>query len=314
MRSCTALVGCTLLASCATLRTTEYKLLPTYCAPAQTILDEHLFERSREVDPERDARLLRHYSNDDLLLARAAGVLDQLRALEESSSTEEERRALLLETNTRLLFFATTVDSMAAELDCEAERASQMAAFLEGSLFRRNTVLTVSSIVAGALTSIITSVSEDDAVIATAGSAGGVASAALGAATLMPGPDVVYEHPRNPLADVWFLRTTPEAFPPALWYVLRQTTLSNDREHSIAENVRARWIAFGDVALNDQWSPYFGTGARYSPDQLQVRANMLNQLQATVRLINQNLRSLLFRIASNTGTSARGQTESRIDR
>ncbi|MDJ0366415.1 hypothetical protein QMK33_14750 [Hymenobacter sp. H14-R3] len=38
----------------------------------------------------------------------------------------------------------------------------------------------------------------------------------------------------------------------------------------------------------------FGPGGRYSANQLTVRANMLNELQSAVRLLNQELQGLLL--------------------
>jgi hypothetical protein len=65
----------------------------------------------------------------------------------------------------------------------------------------------------------------------------------------------------------------------------------------LAHNARRRWERYGQLERSDsrrsreQQELLFGDGGRYDADALHLRADMLNELQASVRLINQDLRS-----------------------
>ncbi len=209
----------------------------------------------------------------------------------------------LLRLRQRLLAQAVLVSaaiaSVAAELDCEGERADQAAGYLREQDSRRTQRLNALSIGIGAASGIGTTVADGQGARYTLGIGGGLLAAGLGLLTLRGGQSVPFGHPRNLLADVWAEKPAPGAFPPSVWYFLTEPAFSNGGQTSIAHNTRQRWQQAGPLAHPN--SPagqrltalLFGAGGNYSADQLTMRANMLNQLQAAVRLLNQEMQALL---------------------
>ncbi|MCE9669791.1 hypothetical protein LY474_18500 [Myxococcus stipitatus] len=277
-----------------------------YCVPAQPVRYDVSRSAALEAPFEVSEDLQRRFTRQDLLLAHAAGVLGALESLArlgEGADSAERRDMLLGEVELRLLLFSTMLSSVAAELDCEAGRTAQVASLLDGLASRRQRLLTISSIVAGALATTVTAISRDDNADDIIDFTGGVASAGLGLAALLSSPSLRFDHPRNLLADVWRQPEHSEAFPPALWYVLRHKDFSNEQRHSISYNVRARWIAYGYVEEKGG-EPFFDAGGRYTLDALRTRTNMLEELQAAVRLIHQNLQALLAKLVATWGRPA----------
>lgn len=176
------------------------------------------------------------------------------------------------------------------------------ATVLAQRLSRRTAALTVSSIVVAAAASIFMGISRDDDANRIAGIAGGAASAGLGLAALLSTARVQYTHPRNALADVWQDSGHSAIFPLPVWLVLNEQSFSNDQRHSISQNIRARWIDAGYVDASGKGAHYFGRGGDYTSDELRTRADMLNQLQAAVRLIHQNVQDLLGDLSAREAT------------
>ncbi|MCP3098000.1 hypothetical protein LZ198_03815 [Myxococcus sp. K15C18031901] len=295
---------CVISAGCSSIRHIERRGAESdYCAPAQPVRYEAWRTEALARPFEVSEGLRRRFTRQDLLLAHVAGVMGALEALErtgEGPDTLARRDVLLGEVELRLLLFSTALSSVAAELDCEVKRTGQVASLLGGMESRNQTLLTVSSIVVGSLATIATAISNDDTANDIIDITGGAASAGLGIAALVFSPSIQFDHPRNLLADVWRQPVHSEDFPPALWYVLRHKDFSNEQRHSIAHNVRSRWIAFGYVEA-DGAGPFFGAGGRYDHDALRTRTNMLGELQAAVRLIDQNLLALLTKVATTWG-------------
>ncbi|AKQ63257.1 hypothetical protein A176_000169 [Myxococcus hansupus] len=278
-----------------------------YCVPAQVARDVDGESLDVRAPIATTPRLAQRFSRQDLLLAHAVGALEDLDTLTapDSGLDEDARQALLLRIESRLLLFSTTLSSVSAELDCEATRTGRMATLLQSKESRRQNLLTVSSIVVGALTTTVTAISKNDRANDIIDISGGAASAGLGLAALFWSPSLRFTHPRNLLADVWWQPEHSQSFPPSLWFVLRHKDFSNERRHSILHNVRTRWVDSGYVEDPVGDAPYFGTGGRYTLDELQTRAQMLGELQAAVRLIHQDLQSLLTRIVSATAPTNR---------
>ncbi|WP_141331068.1 hypothetical protein [Myxococcus sp. AB025B] len=126
---------------------------PDYCVPAQSLRDDSARGLDVEAPLPESPGLQARFTRQDLLLAHAAGVLVPLEALARlapGTDTQAQRDALLRDIELRLLLFSTTLSSVSAELECEARRTAQMASLLDAKETRRQTLLTVSSIVVGA--------------------------------------------------------------------------------------------------------------------------------------------------------------------
>ncbi|MFY1826004.1 hypothetical protein ACN47A_08835 [Myxococcus fulvus] len=300
---CALVLGLALVSSaCATSRgLARQNAEPDYCVPAQPLRDDSAGGLDVNAPLPESAALQGHFTRQDLLLAHAAGVLAPLEALarlEPGADARVQREALLGDIELRLLLFSTTLSSVSAELECEARRTAQMASLLDANETRRQTLLTVSSIVVGALTTTATAILDDDRANDIIDITGGAVGAGLGLAALFSFPSLDFDHPRNLLADIWLQPARSADFPASLWFVLSHKDFSNEQRHAIRYNVRARWIAFGYVDETGGDAPYFGRGGRYTLDALKTRANMLGELQAAVRLIHQNLQVLLTKLVT----------------
>ena len=289
---------------------------PEYCVPPVAYRYDPATAPLLNIAPLLDSALTARFPRRSLLVANAAGALPQLRELvrledaPHQAPTTAHALAVLTQRQriaTRLQLLAVAIASVAAELDCEGERADQVAGYLTAQAAGRTQRLTVLSIGVGAVSGIGTTVSSAQATQYLFGIGGGLLTAGLGLLTLSSHRAVPYGHPRNLLADVWQEAPTSAVYPPGVWYLLTEKAFSNRGQNSVAHNTRLRWQRYGELdapesrAGRRQQALLFGAGGRYQADDLTVRANMLNELQAAVRLLNQELQGLLLSLDSAAG-------------
>lgn len=269
-----------------------------YCEPALVYQYNERY-RPLAVIP-ADTSLTNHLSAHDLQLANAAGLIPLLQALarlpqRSSLQHQVDRATIHQQIQYRLLQVSTEIASLAAELDCEGERADQLGTYLDQRDQKRIRNLTLLSVVIGAATTVTTAFIQTDGLDKTVGIGGGLVSAGLGgAAALSSNKAVDFGHERNLLADIWQPTNRSTTYSPFIWYVLNEKSFSNTQQTSIRANIQSRWQRYIlPNATAEQQQLFFGKGGRYQADDLHTRANMLNQLQASVRSINQDLQSLL---------------------
>jgi hypothetical protein len=296
------------LASCAGVHHAPRLLVAAgYCDPPLPYRYDPAFAPQPDLATALTPALLARYPRRNLLAANAVGILPQLQVL---LSLEEAARqhpgpatelAVLRQRQriaAQVALVSTTVASVAAELDCEGERADQVAGYLNEQDNRRTQRLNVLSISTGAASGIGTTVIENKPGQYAFGIGGGLLAAGLGLLTLTGNHTAEFDHPRNLLAEVWGEKPTSELFPPSVWYMLTEPAFSNSGQSALAHNTRQRWEHYGQLAHPESKKGQqlaallFGKGGQYSADQLTVRANMLNELQAAVRLLNQELQGL----------------------
>jgi hypothetical protein len=298
------------LAGCATRPPTRLAIAAGYCDPPLPYRYNPTFAPQPQVEAALTPALLAHYPRRNLLTANAVGILPQLQALLSLQDAARQhpgpapelavlRQRQLVAAQVALV--SSTVASLAAELDCEGERADQVAGFLKREDDRRTQRLNVLSIGIGAASGIGTTVIDNQAGQYAFGIGGGLLAAGLSLLTLrQQGHTAEFEHPRNLLAEVWAEKSAASLFPPSVWYMLTDPAFSNGGQTSIAHNTRLRWQHYGQLAKPDSKQGkklaalLFGPGGQYSADELTVRANMLNELQSAVRLLNQELQGLLL--------------------
>ena len=297
------------LAGCAT-RPPTLHVASGYCDPPLPYRYNPAYTPKPDFEAALTPTLLARYPRRNLLTANAAGILPQLQtllALEETARQQPGPAAEVAVLRQRqqiaaqLALVSTTVASIAAELDCEGERADQVAGYLAEQDSRRTQRLNVLSISVGAASGIGTTVIDNQSAQYAFGIGGGLLAAGLGLLTLSQGGHTAeFRHPRNLLADVWGEKPTSDVFPPSVWYMLTEPAFSNSGKTALAHNTRQRWQHYGQLAHPESKQGQqlaallFGNGGQYSADQLQVRANMLNELQSAVRLLNQELQGLLL--------------------
>ncbi len=298
------------LAGCATRPATRLAVAAGYCDPPLPYRYNPAFAPQPDLEAALTPALLAHYPRRNLLTANAVGILPALQTLLTLQEAARQhpgpatelavlRQRHLLANQVALV--SSTVASLAAELDCEGERADQVAGYLKNLDDRRTQRLNVLSIGVGAASGIGTTVIENQRGQYALGIGGGLLAAGLGLLTLsQAGHTAEFGHPRNLLADVWAEKQASDVFPPSVWYLLTEPSFSNGGQTTIAHNTRQRWQHYGQLARPESnegkelASLLFGPGGQYSADELTVRANLLNELQSAVRLLNQELQGLLL--------------------
>ena len=294
--------------SCSSLKQSQKEVTAqsNYCHPTVDYKYDSTYLPEANIDAilKTDTALTRRYSHHDLVMANAIGVVPLLReliALETNTKadTRLERVIKHQQILNRLLVASTQISSVAAELDCEGERADRLGTYLDQHDSQRVRRLTLLSIIVGAATTVATTLIQSDNAGKVVGIGGGVVSAGLGGLAAFSSNRTIHlNHPRNLLSDVWQQNQHSSVYPPFVWYVLNNKEFSNSNQYSVSHNIRQRWQNF---VLNDS-SPeeqalYFGEGGNYKADDFHARANMLNQLQSSVRSINQDLHSLALVLA-----------------
>ncbi|WP_247235617.1 hypothetical protein [Telluribacter sp. SYSU D00476] len=273
-----------------------------YCEPSliYTYHSQYLPKGEIESMLSKDSSLTNRFSKHDLLVANAIGVLPLLQDLirlqqQKGRDSRLEQAVLHRKINSRLLLASTEISSIVAELDCEGERASQLAFYLDQRDQQRIRNLTVISIVAGAATAVVAAFMANSNVENAISIGGGIVSAGLGtAAAFTSNQTVPFAHKRNLLSDIWGGSEESTIYSPFIWYVLNEKFFSNSGETSIRHNIRQRWKDYLlTEATDEEQVLYFSAGGDYDSDDLHARSNMLNELQASILTINQNLRSLI---------------------
>ena len=302
-----------LLAGCVVHPPSRLQVAAGYCDPPLPYRYDATFAPEADFAAALTPRLLARYPRRNLLTANAVGILPQLNQLLNLETQARQHPGAAAEVAVlrqrqriaaQLMLVSTTIASIAAELDCEGERADQVAGYLREQDNRRIQRLNVLSISIGAASGIGTTVIENKAGQYAFGIGGGLLAAGLGLLTLTGNHTAQFTHRRNLLTDVWAESRTSGVFPPSVWYMLSEPAFSNGGQTSIAHNTRQRWQHYGQLAKPT--SPdgqrlaalLFGEGGTYDTDALEVRANMLNELQSAVRLLNQELQSLLLELNS----------------
>jgi hypothetical protein len=237
----------------------------------------------------------------EVITANATGVLALMQQLaimanDSSVAARLQRDELRLKIQHHILMASTEIASMAAELDCEGERADQLGRYLDNQNSKLTTRLTVGSIIAGAMSTVASVVINNKGAQNTAVIGGGLIAAGLSILIINPaGKKLAVTHPRNLLTDIWYRPSVSAIYSPFLWYVLNEKRFSYSGKASLAENIKKRWIEFefGNKVDAKTEKLLFGEGGNYKASDLHTRADMLNELQSTIRSINQDLQNLM---------------------
>ena len=216
-----------------------------------------------------------------------------LEALTASLPDDTARRLARLE---RVEAARLSIDRIAAELDCEGERASQIGSYLQEKSSSWVQGFTVAALVTSAATGVASAIlASQDASKAsqlTVGVVGAGTSGAFGVGALIVHPRLPLHHPRNLLADVWSGPRTSALYPPIVWAYLSRPEFSNRGDEPIRAKIAARWNSYAELD-HDDVALLFGGGGKYDEKELRVRASMLNQLKAEVELLSQELSDAL---------------------
>lgn len=128
---------------------------------------------------------------------------------------------------------------------------------------------------------------------------GGLLSAGLGAMIINAArKKISLRYQRNMLADIWYAPDSSSTYSPFIWYVLSEKHFNNSGKVSLVQSIKKRGLEFelGKKVSREDELLYFAGGEVYKADDLHSRAAMLNELQSTVRSINEDLQSLMLYI------------------
>ncbi len=282
-----------------------------YCAPSNTYIYDSSYIPLPDIKQYliNDEVLLKKYTYQDLLLANASGAFFLLRDLihlQANKSDDDDSLVYVLvkrqQIFNKLLLASTELASIAAELDCESERAKQLANYLDQINDTRIQQLTILSVITGATTAIITSVDNSQTAQLSVGVGGSILSAVFGGlAVIQSRKSIILLHNRNLLSDIWNEPKNSNTFPPFIWYVLNKKEFNNEGANSIIKALKERWIDEGliNISTKNHYKNelFFNNGGKYRANDLYTRTSMLNQLKAEIRSINQNLQSLMLKLS-----------------
>ena len=262
------------------------------------------------VTPTTEARS--RFSSDALQVAEVVGVLPLVNHL--ASDTGSSRRDPLASVVLRqrlteiLLLTLFEITSTTAELTCERDRADQVADRIDEIDGARVKRLTIASILFGGIASIVSGGIGLAAGASVGGEAADVAGGALaswfGVSALFTHSEVEFRHERNVLQEIWEDPSQPRLFSPTIWRYLHR---AHDEKGKLPrEQVLDSWHQAGRMGENGSAAEqerrrlFFGAGGRYGAAELHARASMLETLEASIRLLYEELEVLMRELAEET--------------
>lgn len=279
------------------------------CAPRTPVVAPRGYRVLTAPALAADSLLARTLSPEALRTANLCGMVPQLHALAAAPAGSLARLTARQRVTERLADVALEISSTAGELDCEEERADQIADFLLDEAGSRVKNLTIIAILLGALGSAATGLMSLFEVRKTiyrpVGIAIGLAGAALGYSSLRTSAaaDIPYSHRRNALGDVWRGPAESHVFPAAVWNYLSQPSGRGTRGLPLRQHLRNRWLRAGELGTKDTAEKQqlvrllFGAGGTYKADALRIRANLFDQLESSVNLMQADVQQLAREVA-----------------
>ena len=258
-----------------------------------------------------DSVLRNRFSSGSLNVGNAIGLLDLLagyiaeQKMYMDHPTNDLRINMLKISqliNQKIITSSLEISSVVSELDCEEERASQIANFLKDRAGQREKKLVIASIVIGAAGVITGEILANNK-----GNAGsfvslgtGLTGATLGALMLVNNQKITFNHSRNTPGEIWNGPPVSKTLPSSIWYYLNYENPSGNSK-SLRSQLIANWTKFGQIDTSKtneiRTIPiYFGQGGKYTASQLQNRANMYDQIASYIALMKQDLKQLSIEV------------------
>jgi hypothetical protein len=282
------------------------------CVPAMTKRARTAPAAADQIPRKPTTEARSRFSPDALQVAEVAGVvplLNQMARQGESSGQDPLTLLLSRQRLTELLLLTLfEITSATAELTCERDRADQVADRIDEIDGARVKRLTIASILFGGIAGIVSggiglaagaSIGGEAADVA-----GGVLASWFGVSALFTHSEVEFRHERNVLQEIWDDPAEPHLFSPTIWRYLHR---ARDEGGKVPrEQVLESWHQAGRLGENgssdeqDRRRLFFGTGGRYGAAELHARASMLETLEASVRVLYEQLEVLMREIAEQT--------------
>lgn len=291
----------------------EEYLVESYCSPAVSPQAARANVASAQpmIPPTRETpEGLLLLSPATRQIAQVIGVDDlvaQIPLLEKDVSQKIEGARLRLlelrqELSDQLLLALFDADSVAAELECEKGRAEALAAGLDevqNDVQQRRTVIALLSDATAGLLSGIFLFGGSEVLAGAADVVGNILQGSYGYAALGGQQQHQLMQPRNLLQEVWEGPKNSAMFPESVWRFLnwpQDTERARSRRDVIVQEWKKRLGEPGSEKEGHRKQLFFGGGGIYTVPELRHRAEMLDRLKASVRLMSQDL-NLLFKEA-----------------
>lgn len=282
------------------------------CVPAMT-------KRARSAPAAADhtlvkptAEALSKFSADALQVAEVAGVVPLLNHIATNTGAARQDPFPAIVSRQRLtellLLTLLEITSVTAELTCERDRADQVADRIDEIDGARVKRLTIASILFGGIAGIVSGGIGLAAGASVGGEAtdvaGGLLASWFGVSALFTHSEVEFRHGRNVLREIWDDPQHPRLFSSTIWRYLHR---ARDEAGKVPrEQVLDSWHQAG--RLGEHGSPdeqnrrqlFFGTGGRYGAAELRARASMLETLEASIRVLYEQLEVLMREIVEQT--------------
>lgn len=206
------------------------------------------------------------------------------------------------------------VASVTCKIDCESERSGQLRNQLQKAEEQCLRSFTVAGLVLGAATAIVSGSialhSREAASANIVNVLGGSAQAATGYATLSYSPIGLLQHERNLLTDIWHGENGSAAYPASIWRFLNHSRGGNAgaplSRLLVAQCKAGGWLGTQDSDEDRRRARLiFGRGGKYTIEDLQARDAILDQLEATVKLLYQDLTLLLRKLSTRSASNRR---------
>jgi hypothetical protein len=258
-----------------------------------------------------DTALLGRFSEEGLKIANAIGIIDLLSEYVEAEKKYEstpsiENKVQILDIDRKLSNAiqraSLEISAVASEIDCEEERADQISYYLQKREDDRETKFTVAAISVGAIAAITSGIlfatSDNTNMEHVIQVGGGIAEAVLGFMIFTSKPKVAFYHPRNHLEEIWNGKETSLLFPAHVWYYFNYYNPGKPEEPSLRVQILKGWKAIYEWEKKENMHKqnmialFFGKGGQYTSETLKARARMLDQLQANITLMKQDLTKL----------------------
>lgn len=265
-----------------------------------------------------DTVLTTHFSFQSLNAANAIGLIDLLTDFATLNRDYRvrptiEKRIEIIEVsqkiNQRINISSLEISAVASEMDCEEERADQIATYLKGKEDNAATKLTVGAIVTGAVGAISAGILLTNGDISNTpefiGIGVGLTEATLGILILFNKRKVQFYHPRNVLKDIWIGPEASSVFPTSVWYYMTYKDPTKNNQ-SLRQQLVDDWLGFGQIADTKEknkekiYALYFGEGGKYTAEKLTNRANMHDQIESYIKLMKQDLNQLAIELEKFT--------------
>jgi hypothetical protein len=304
------------LPSCTTIRPAPIRLDTIgYCHQVQAKHKLALYPEPLHTLP-LDRALTQRFSYQSLNIANAFHLIpllsellkaEQRHAVENSDRTEIDLLKLNQRLTTKILQAHLEIAAISSAMDCEEERADQLAFYLSQKQQRTERILTVAAIAVGAVTGIVSGFflgAGRDKKADVIGVVGGFTEVGLASGILFSEKKLEFSHPYNPLREVWKGEDSLGVFPVSVWYYLNYHSPLQPETASLRTQLIERWLRFGQLSAaktkrrEEEIQLFFEKGGKYTSEQLTNRANMFDQLKAVISLMNQDLDLLMYEFTS----------------